>query len=71
MSGHKAKASSFLLLYSKLQVKVQPAACLQLPVLHVPLQWPVLHVLQWLVVLQWPVLHVPLQCRCLKPGQMS
>ena len=25
MSGHKAKASSFLLLYSKLQVKVQPA----------------------------------------------
>ena len=34
MSGHKAKASSFLLLYSKLHVKVQPAACLQLPVLQ-------------------------------------
>ena len=73
MSGHKAKASSFLLLYSKLHVKVR-AAC-SLPAVAgaaVCLLWPLLHVpLQWLVVLQWPVLHVPLQCRCLKPGQMS
>ena len=27
MSGHKAEDTSFLQLYSKLQVKVQPAAC--------------------------------------------